>query len=318
MMKRIILSVALATIVLSLTGCENTCEEMGRSVTNEALLTINAVPVYDAVVPTRTTISVFPDQAELGLFVTSGTLGNDYNNIAANSNVKSTLTGSVWNQTPAVYLSSAAATVFAYYPYSNDITDGTNVAVEHGSQTDYLYGMQNAGQSAINNANSNVNIGMHHALAMIQFQFSRRNYTGPGKLMRIEIFNNSGTLLCSDGTMNVATGEITNIVGKSASAVIENISEGLIASIPATALTDDTTFPKVLVLPLKKETAAGNISIRFMIDGLNYTWGVPAATRWEKGTKYTYKIELSGTEVRVGAISITNWIVGAIESAGIK
>lgn len=317
-MKRIILSAALATIVLSLTSCENRCEEMGRGVPDEALLTINAVPVYDAVTPTRAPISVFPDQAELGLFVTSGILGNDYNNNAANSNVKSTLTGSVWNQTPAVYLSSANATVFAYYPYSNDITDGTDVAVEHTSQTDYLYGVQNAGQSAINNANPNVNIGMHHALAMIQFQFSKRNYTGPGKLIRIEIINASGTLLCSEGTMNVATGEITNTAGKSASAVIENISEGLIASIPATASTDDTTFPKVLVLPLKKETAPGNISIRFTIDGRSYTCGVPASTRWEKGTKYTYKIELSGTEVRVGTILITDWIVGAVENAGIK
>jgi hypothetical protein len=315
-MKKLILNAVIAATVLSFVSCDSECEERGGSVPAESILTINAVPVDDTCVATKSPISVFPEHAELGLFVTSGTLGNNYNNIPANSNVKSTLRESVWIQTPAVYLSTANATVFAYYPYSNENTDGTKVAVEHTSQTDYLYGIQYAGQSAVNNANPNVNIGMHHALAMIQFQFVKSNYTSPGKLTKIEIFNSSGTVLCSEGTMNIATGEITNTIGKSASASIENISEGLVA-IPETASADVSTYPKVLVLPLKKEVASGNISIRFTIDGRSYTLGVPSGTKWEKSTKYTYKIRLSGTEIKVGETSITDWIVGATENAEI-
>lgn len=316
-MKKLILSAVMAATALSFISCDNECEETGRNVPDKAVLTINAVPIYDTGTMTRTPISTFPGHAELGLFVTSGALGSNYNNVPANSNVKSTLTGSVWTQTPTVYLSTANATVFAYYPYNKDNTNGTAIAVEHTSQTDYLYGMQYSGQSAVNNSNPNVNIGMHHALAMIQFRFTKKNYTGPGKVTKIEIFNSSGTALCSEGTLNIATGEITNTVEKSASATIENVSEGLIF-IPETASTDNSTYPKILVLPLKKEIVSGDISIRFTIDGKSYTYRVPAGTKWDKSTKYTYEICLSGTELKANTPLITDWIVGAIQTTVIN
>ena len=45
---------------------------------------------------TKSVISSFPNASELGLFITNGTIGNNYENSSSYSNVKSTYSGSAW------------------------------------------------------------------------------------------------------------------------------------------------------------------------------------------------------------------------------
>jgi Fimbrillin-like len=309
-MKQLVRMAVLSALVLGMSSCENDTVMNGND--NSSL------KIQTDIAQTRGTISGFPAGSALGLFVTSGSLGSHYNSVASNANVQSTYSGSVWAQSPAVYLSNADATVFAYYPYNIAKTDGKAIPVEHGTQTDFMFGTHSTGQTGINNGNPSVRLTMRHALSMVQFKFNRMNYTGPGKLTKVEIANAAGrTTLASEGTMNIASGVITNSVGKHLSASIEN-SEGLIASIPTTASMDESIYPKVMVLPVATVQVTGDLVIRFTIDGKVYAWNVPAASVWAGGTKNTYSVTLSGTEITVGSIVITDWLPGSTGTAGLQ
>lgn len=302
--------VALATIAI-MSSCNN--EDVATTTIEKREL---RVETSIASATTRSIISSFATNAEVGLFITNGTIGNNYESQLADNNVKAKYTGAVWGLAPAVYLSNASATVYGYYPYSATASNGSTIPVESASQTDYLYGTHTTGQSAINNDNPTVNITMQHALALVQFRFNKSNYPGVGKLTKIEIANASGqTLLYSEGTMNCTNGTITNSVGKNTSTFIENAA-GLI-TIPTVASSDETTFPKILVLPTLATTNGGDIYINFTIDGKVYKFNVPANTAWQKGTKNAYSVTISGTDIVVGNILISDWTSGVNGSAGL-
>ena len=208
-MKKFIICAVVAVFAMFFASCEK--EEVTGSVHHENV-SLNIQPDIAGVsVTTRAAISSFPTGATVGLFVTSGALGSDYNGVSVNSNVKSVLSGSIWTQTPAVYLSSADATVYAYYPYSSSNGDGSAIPVDHASQNDFMYGTHTSGQPSINNGNPNVNLTMNHALTLLQFKISRSNYTGAGVVTTIDVANAAGkTCIYSNGTLNIATGVITN------------------------------------------------------------------------------------------------------------
>ncbi len=249
-------------------------------------------------IQTRTTISDFPDQAAIGLFITNGTLGMNYDNIADNANVKSLYDGGTWRQTPTVYLSPANATVFAYYPYVSSNNNGAAIPIEHNTQTDYLYGTHAPGQSNVNSSNPSVNLIMRHALSLLQFNINKNTYTGPGLLTEIEICNEAGkTALFSEGLLNISTGNIANIPTKN-QAVVVNGSYTL----PATV--------SMLVLPVISNISTGDILINLTIDSKKYTLPVQANTKWEQGKVNVYNLILRGKDLVVSNISITDWTSG--------
>jgi hypothetical protein len=309
-MKKSMMMAVASALVINLSSCSNESEQPKEA---------TALKIQTDIA-TRATLSSFPVNSSLGLFVTTGTLGSNYESVASNANVKSTLSSSgVWTLSPAVYLSNDDATVFAYYPYDAAKTNGAAIGLEHASQTDYMYGTHTAGQNGINNGNPTVNLTMKHALALVQFKMSATNYPGTGKLTKVEIANGAGkTLLFSEAAMNISSGSITNTTGKNASAFVENNSTGLLASLPTVASTDENTYPKVMVLPTAATAAAGDLMIYFTIDGKVYSWSVPSATTWKSGTKNTYSVTLSGTALTVGNVVITDWTGGVTGSAGLN
>lgn len=291
-MKAIILIAAIAA-TMTIVSCSKNAEEA----LNICESTLNVKTNFGNIA-TRATISSFPAQSAIGLFVTSGSLGSNYNTFAGNANVKSVFNGSIWTQTPEVYLSSANATVYAYYPYKSSNNNGTVIPVEHTSQTDYMFGTHSSGQTAVNNGNPNVNLTMKHALSLLQFKLSKINYTGSGIVTKIEICNKSGkTALCSEGILNIATGAITNITSKNQPVVL-NVSQSLPATISA------------LVLPVVSSINAGDILLNFTIDGKTYTAPIPSTTKWEQGKINTYTVTLNGTGLVVNNVGIMDWITG--------
>ncbi len=199
-MKHVMIFAALILAAL-LTGC--TKEEMPETAQCEESVLSVTPNISGVAVSTRAPLAAFSANSELGLFVTSGSLGVNYNGLTANANVKSTYNGGTWTQTPDVYLSPANAVIYAYYPYSSANINGTAIPIEHTSQTDYMYGTHSAGQGAVNSGNSRVNLTMRHALALLQFKFGRSNYTGNGIITRIEVANASGKIcIYNRGTLN--------------------------------------------------------------------------------------------------------------------
>ncbi len=305
-MKHLMIFAALIIAAL-LTGC--TKEEMPETAQCEESV-LSVIPNISGVaVSTRAPLSSFPYNSELGLFVTSGSLGANYNGVAANANVKSTFNGSTWTQNPDVYLSPANAVIYAYYPYSFANTDGTAIPVEHTSQTDYMYGTHSTGQGAINSGNPRVNLTMRHALTLLQFKFGRSNYTGHGIITRIEVANASGKIcIYNRGTLNIATGAIAKTSGQTASACIQNAA-GLY-TIPASGVSGEVANLRLLMLPVNATSASGDIKMYFTIDGKVYVWDVPASTAWTAGTKNVYTVTLTGTGLIVGNVTITDWTDG--------
>lgn len=305
-MKKILFMAVITALSFGLFSCSNDDTDIptGNTDNEKSALKVEA-GIYG--LTKSGPISSFPAGSALGLFITPNTLGNYYDTQANSANVKATYQSSAWSLTPPVLLTNTTAYVYAYYPHSTTATNALAVPVNHTSQTDYMYGKYTNG---VSKANPTVSISMKHALAMIQFKLSKKDFPWEGKLTKVEIANKSGkTVLFSEGTMEIAAGQITNTTGKNASASIEDAT-GLL-SIPATASTDEATYPKVLVLPVASSGAAGDILMKFTIDGKVYSCDVPASTVWKAGTKNTYTVTVQGNELKLNAnVSIENWTTG--------
>lgn len=285
-MKKIIFMAAMSALVLGFTSCNHDDNPVEEAQNSSALIVRTDIQ-------TRATISEFSRSAELGLFVTSGKLGNNYHSLPGNSNVCSTYDGTYWEQSPAVYLNSDPATVYAYYPYVASSTNGKAVPVEHITQKDYMYGTHSIGQNSINNLNPVVRLTMRHALSLIIFQFEPCDYSGTGKVTQVGIMNAPGKkVLFSEGRMDISTGKITGSDGKNEMAVTNEIEGNQCANL--------------MVLPTSVPST-GDIFVQFKVDGKPYTWKVPAETVWTGGTKYTYTVKVSDKKITVGNVIIKDW-----------
>lgn len=285
-MKKFIFMAAMSALVLGFTSCNNDDNPVEEAQNSTAL-------VIRTDIRTRATISEFPLHAELGLFVTGGTLENNYNSLSDNANVLSTYTGTYWEQSPVVYLNSTPATIYAYYPYDRLNSDGKVIPVEHLTQKDYMYGTHSAGQNSINNLNPSVQLTMRHALSLIVFQFDMSDYPGAGKVSRIGIMNAPDKkVLFSEGTMDISTGIITGSEGKNAAVITHEI--------------EDNQCAELMVLPANIPST-GSVIVQFLIDNKLYMWKVPAKTVWAGGAKNIYTVKVSEKKVSVGNVLIKDW-----------
>ena len=243
-------------------------------------------------------INSFVSGDEIGLYVSNGSgVNSPYNGVAANKNVKSTFT-TVWTQATPVYLSSVMATIYAYYPWNASATDGTAIDIDHTSQTDFMYATS---VTNINNRQPKAAITMNHALSLVQFDFKKENYTGIGSLTAITIANKSGgSSLISTAKLNLTNGAITKGASKEPVTKATNLPQTI-------AIWNESTFPKMLVIPTASTASAGDIVISFTVDGQVYNWNVPAGTAWEQGKKNTYTVTIKGTALEVSPVTITPW-----------
>ena len=77
-----------SALVINLSSCNND---------NEGSNLATSLKIQTDIAATRATISSFPVNSALGLFVTSGALGSNYEAVSSNVNVKSLLSsGGVW------------------------------------------------------------------------------------------------------------------------------------------------------------------------------------------------------------------------------
>ena len=238
-------------------------------------------PVYLAINPfiagiepvTRGIITDFTDNDRIGLFLTAGGLGSNYQDNPEASNVPAAYQQGSWKVEKELVLSEEGTT-FAYYPYSDKVTDGTAVPLEIGSQTDYLY----ATPSVVDEKNPVAQIGMKHALSLVSIRVRKNDYQHAGKLTKVEVLD-----VQHAGTMNIATGKVTGSGPVAAYSVGRNI------------VLDDNDLVKtqLIMLPTVISAAPGNIRFLVTVDEKDYTWDVPKAHNWEAGKEYTYTLNLS-------------------------
>jgi endonuclease G len=181
----------------------------------------------------------------------------------------------------------------AYYPYKQSL-NGNSIAVDIASQTnqaeiDLLYANNATG---LTKTSTNANLVFSHQLAKIEI--SVKNGTGVTDLNGLAV-NISGLKTKAD--FDLATGTLT--------------AQDPTAAVTAkTGIKNLVTVAEAIVLPTTTES--GN-KVVFSLGSRTFTWTLPAGTKFLKGMKYAYDIELKGegtaTPGVAAAISatITNW-----------
>lgn len=232
-------------------------------------------PVIAGIVPvTRGIITNFTDNDRIGLFLTDGELGLNYQENAEAANVPAMYQQGSWKVEKDLVLSEEG-TAFAYYPYNSKVTDGTVVPLEIESQTDYLY----ATPAVVDEKNPIAQIGMKHALSLISVRIRKNDYQHAGKLTKVEVLD-----VQQNGTMNIATGVVT----KTGPTAIYSVNRDLVL--------DDNDLAKTQMIMLPTVIAeAGNIRFQITVDDKYYIWEVPKSHIWEAGKEYTYTLNLSKT-----------------------
>lgn len=332
-MKKLFCAVALLATTVSLSSCDS------EDVTKEVAQTEDQKTALNVItdLPGTKSISIgpvdlFEDGDQIGLFATTGALGSNYNGFAGYANVNSTRTGGKWIQEPNVYLTGESCTIFAYHPYKKTIVDGSNIAIETTSQTDYMFGTHSNPGTEINSDNPDVYITMKHALALVQFNIFKKNYNSTAKLTKIAI-KGGGGFLFKTATMNCQTEKVTvKEEAGAAGVIIQNTVEGLIPSIGSSMENNESLFPRVMSLPVNTTLRDGDLTATFTIDGKDYVYKFAAGTKWDSGKKYTYTITLNGTEIEIGGgdgsgggsgdgsgngdVDIDEWTPGTTTGAG--
>lgn len=239
----------------------------------EALLGVNpTIAGVEAV--TRGIITAFTDNDQIGLFLTDGELGSNYQGNADASNIPAMYRGS-WSVEKKIPVTTTGVT-YAYYPYKKENSNCAAVPVEIASQTDYLY----ARKATVEKGQPVAQIGMKHALSLVSVVIIKNDYQKEGRLTKVEVLDVQGT-----GTMNIATGEVASSGAPTTYAVETNL-----------LLNDnDIEKTKMIMLPTVVAQAQGDVRFQLTIDGKYYIWGIPKSHRWEAGKEYTYTLHLSKT-----------------------
>lgn len=295
------------TALLAFTSC-NDNDEPVSNVSDTSLLSIETeISSQTSSLRSSGSISLFPEGSELSLFVYKDNLGTDYPK-GPYHNVRAEYKENKWNISSAVRLTDDNAFVYAFYPYSRFFGDGQGtIFIDHTSQTDYLYGTNADGSQIINKQNPNVRLQMKHLQALLQFNISKLNYSGEGKLTKIEVCNNNSKDIFSWGLFDLLSGKVTYVEGAHDSAcIIDALGLAILEDITQ----NESDFLKLMVLPVEKTSADGSVIIRFVIDGKVYDYNVPVDTCWEEGTKYTYNVTLNGTTLQIDDVIIEEWVEG--------
>ena len=255
---------------------------------------------------TRSVLETIPDTARIGTFVTGGSLDKPYDG-AEYKNLLLQQENNLWTLTNPVFLSTTDARVYAYYPFKAENTDGKAIPVESETQTDYLYGTHGP---LVNNQNPVASLKMKHALALLKFRvYKEANVTSEPELTTITLAlgGNTERILCSKGSMNIASGRITPDTNTRPTASVYNLHVPISETIPE----NESELPALLTLPLSRATTSdGEIKLYFYIAGKQYSCPLPSGTDFKGGTKYIYTVKLSAKFAAVNLSVIEDWKEG--------
>lgn len=192
----------------------------------------------------------------------------------------------------------------------NNVT-GTSIAAATG-EVDCMYAMPVLKVTNKSNQTKGVELTMKHALSMVSFRvYKAADYEGTGKLTKIVLKNvDTGTTLSKGAspTMNIKTGAITEGT-PTAATYTRTIKDGY--TLEDTAAGAGAKKFSIMVLPI---STIGNDKIQatFTIDGAEYTVKLTAPSdnsgAWLAGKNHLYTVKLSGTELSISTITVTQWV----------
>lgn len=219
---------------------------------------------------------------------------------------------------------------------STDNSDGQTSTKDKilaaSGEVDYMYADQStAVKASYKNGDTNktgqVTLAMKHALAMVSFRvYADHTYKNTGAFTKLVLANKSGgtTILKNGGTnptMKIKDGTIT--AGSSPVAVtytrdIANYTLPKAASSDASAATTaKNNARKASILVLPESTAdKSTVEATMTIDAQDYKVALPGSgSKWEAGKNYLYTVKLSGSELVISSVTVTEWTTVASDAS---
>lgn len=190
-------------------------------------------------------------------------------------------------------------------------------------EVDYMYADQSTSvKASYKNGDTNktgkVTLIMKHALAMVSFRvYADHTYKNTGAFTKLVLANKSGgTTILNNGaspTMKIKDGTIT--VGSSPTAVTYTRDIANYTLSKATADTDQARATaknnarKASILVLPENTAdKSTVEATLTIDAQDYKVALPGSnSAWKAGENYLYTVKLSGSELVISSVTVTEW-----------
>ena len=226
-----------------------------------------------------------PSGAQVGVTL-SGTGYDAYTNVCYTAS--GTGTSQSWAGSDDVLLSSAAATLYSYYPYSSTVSSDA-IPVETASQTDYLYGTPVTG---ISEAKASTGVTLNHALANLKITVAKGSYAGAGVVSKISV---SGAGIATGGTFNAATAT----PGYTAYSGEDSPVECAVSSSLGSPV-------DLMVVPTGVSSA---VTFTVTVDGTDYT-ATSSAVALQMGAAYAYTLTLNSSFLAVSSFGVAGWSTG--------
>lgn len=201
-------------------------------------------------------------------------------------------------------------------------------------EVDYMYADQGSTgvKASYKNGDTNkigqVTLAMKHALAMVSFRvYADHTYKNTGAFSKLVLANKSGdtkNVLNNGGTtpaMKIKDGTIT--LGSSPAAVTYTRDIANYALSKATADTDQArataknNAKKASILVLPENTVdKSTVEATLTIDNQDYKVALPGSgSKWEAGKNYLYTVKLSGSELVISSVTVTEWTTVASDAS---
>lgn len=210
---------------------------------------------------------------------------------------------------------------------STDNSDGNSSGsakiLAASGEVDYMYadqgstGVKASYKNGSDSKTGKVTLAMKHALAMVSFRvYADHTYKNTGAFTKLVLANKSGNTTLNNGassTMKIKDGTITP--GSSPVAVtytrdIANYTLPKAASSDASAATtakNNARKASILVLP-ESTVDKSTVEATLTIDNQDYKVALPGSgSKWEAGKNYLYTVKLSGSELVISSVTVTQW-----------
>ena len=208
---------------------------------------------------------------------------------------------------------------------SDGNSSGSAKILAASGEVDYMYADQSTAVKASykkddTNKTGKVTLAMKHALAMVSFRvYADHTYKNTGAFSKLVLANKSGdtkNVLNNGGTnptMKIKDGTIT--AGSSPVAVTYTRDIANYTLSKAAADTDQArttaknNAKKASILVLPESTAdKSTVEATLTIDNQDYKVALPSSnSAWEAGENYLYTVKLSGSELVISSVTVTQW-----------
>lgn len=259
-------------------SCENGDGEQKKQI-SQLSITANIDQV------TRASKTSFVAGDEIGVFLLNSE-GNSYTSSGSTNN-KATLSSS-WTMEKGVNLTDESGTVYAYSPYSSQVTDLKQIPVRSSSQTDLLY----ARPIIVDATNPVATLQFKHALSLVKFMIKKDGYIGNGHITEVNL---KGVGLT--GTVDAKSGDITTLTTGN-------------EKYEGTFYLDGSTPLVIGIIAFPQSVSA--TAATMMIDGVNYSYKL-VPSKWEAGKETTYTLKIDPTTqslITIGSATIDSWGTG--------